>query len=90
MIGCLVLIGLLISAAIGKKPGALIYLLLVFLYISLRNWSERAQAPEVREDQPMEAYESAADWRRAKKIEGRLSWSATAILAICLYFHFSS
>ncbi len=89
MIGCLVLIGLLFSAAIGKRPGALIYLLLVALYIGLRNWSHRAQAPEVEEGESLEGYESEADWRRAKRIEGRLAWSGVVILTISLYFYFS-
>ena len=89
MIGCLVLIGLLFSAAIGKRPGALIYLLLVALYIGLRHWSHRAQAPEVEEGESLEGYESEADWRRAKRIEGRLAWSGVVILTISLYFYFS-
>ena len=89
MIGCLVLIGLLFSAAIGKRPGALIYLLLVALYIGLRNWGHRAQAPEVGEGEPVEGYESGADWRHAKRIEGRLAWSGVVVLALSLYFYFS-
>ena len=46
MIGCLVLIGLILSAAIGKRAGALIYLFLVALYFGLHNWSEPGQGRE--------------------------------------------
>ncbi len=84
MIGCLVLIGLLISAAIGKRPGALIYLLLVALYVGLHNWSERAQAPPAEEGQPFAGYESPEDWRRAKRIEARVAWGGVLVLSVAL------
>lgn len=87
MIGCLVLLGLLISAAIGKRPGALIYLFLVALYAGLRNWSERAQAPSAEEGKPFAGYESPEEWRRAKRLEGRLAWSGVAILGATLIYY---
>ncbi|HJM41940.1 MAG: hypothetical protein QGH70_04830 [Nitrospinota bacterium] len=89
MIGCLVLVGLLISAAIGKKPGALIYLFGAALYLALRNWSERSQVPAAEEEKPFAGYESPADWRRAKRIEGRLAWGGAAVLGFALYFYFT-
>ncbi|MFQ5692934.1 MAG: hypothetical protein ACE5IM_07830 [Nitrospinota bacterium] len=89
MIGCLVLVGLLLSAAVGKRPGALIYLLLVALYIGLRNWSERRQAPDAEEGEPFAGYESPADWRRAKRIEAWVAWSAVAVLSLTLAYYFT-
>ncbi|MFQ5916040.1 MAG: hypothetical protein ACE5JS_22940 [Nitrospinota bacterium] len=89
MIGCLVLIGLMISAAIGKRPGALIYLLLVALYVGLRNWTERAQAPRGEEGEPFAGYQSLEDWRRAKRIEAWLAWSGVAVLSAALAYYFA-
>jgi hypothetical protein len=89
MIGCLVLIGLLISAALGKKPGALIYLFLVSLYLGLRNWSERSQAPPAEEGKSFAGYETHDDWRRAKRLEGRLAWGAVLTLGVIVIYYFA-
>ncbi len=89
MIGCLVLVGLILSAAIGKKAGALVYLLLVALYFGLHNWSERSQAPRAQEGEPFAGYETLEDWRRAKRIEGWVAWSGAMILGLAVIFYFT-
>jgi hypothetical protein len=76
MIGCLVLIGLLISAALGGRPGALVYFLLLALYFGLRNLSERWEGGSGS----FGGYESREDWLRAKKMEGRIAWGVALVV----------
>ena len=76
MIGCLVLIGLLISAALGGRPGALVYFLLLALYFGLRNLSERRGEGQGS----FAGYESREDWLRAKKMEGRIAWGVVVVV----------
>jgi hypothetical protein len=76
MFGCLVLIGLLVSAGLGGRPGALVYLILVSLYFGLRNFSERREGGS----ENFGGYESREDWLRAKKMEGRIVWGAAVVL----------